>query len=59
MSAEELVRAWRDEDFRLELESAVAHPAGDVDRELYVSTGAASTCNYASVTCSHIRSCAI
>ena len=35
MPVEQLVRAWRDEDFRASLDVGSEHPAGTIDNEVY------------------------
>jgi mersacidin/lichenicidin family type 2 lantibiotic len=58
MSVAEMVRAWKDEDFRLSLsEDAVPkHPSGLVESELYVGIGdSLNTCEFFS-SCGRICS---
>ncbi|WP_163509955.1 mersacidin/lichenicidin family type 2 lantibiotic [Fodinicola acaciae] len=53
MSVAEMVRAWKDEDYRLSLpaDALPEHPAGVVESELYASTGKSLN------TCEHRSSC--
>jgi mersacidin/lichenicidin family type 2 lantibiotic len=58
MGTTQLVRSWKDEDFRLALsaEDRPAHPAGDPEAEVYVNgSGAPHDLN----TCETIASCAL
>lgn len=57
MTTAELVRAWKDRDFRLSLTDPVPHPAGDPEREVYVGQGLLVTCAENSASCSHFCSC--
>lgn len=57
MSAEQLIEAWKNVDYWPDDLPPVEHPAGDAQRELYVSAGERTTCNAASMTCMIWCSC--
>ena len=56
MSVEAMIRAWKDEDYRLSLDAhdRPQHPAGSVDSELNQSMGDADR---APNTCQSMSSC--
>ena len=56
MSTAELVRSWRDEDYRLTLDTPMPHPAGDPAREVFVSLDSPFTTCASPLSCVHLCS---
>ena len=57
MPAEDLIKYWKNEDYQLDRPATVSNPAGDAEREVFVSAGERSTCNVHSMTCAGWCSC--